>query len=581
VSATVPVKIELSPELASLAASPYANTLVRRLTALLDALLDGLGVQAESKVELATTLTERPVRVRVHGAVRPYSPDLLLRTWLAVASQEDYDPNLRKPAPADRPFPVHWLEAWVAEAKARDGAVWKLLADYVQRLAHQVVVDHPSCLLGDEQIQEYASDLALSEEDAGFLLRQLLDLHVSIRDRERIRELVSEGTQAGRTIEDTAEAVFTELRRHRIAVHVNPWRLAELLPGAPGGEFSVYSSHVKEALRDLFGDMEEKFFYRFGFLLPDLVWVPDAAVDERTVVVQIDAWWSPPLPMLAKGERLVDASAEELTEFEPRDAVNPATGAPCALVADEAKDAVERAGYKTWGPVDVVLLSVFATLSQRPGKLFGLEELEFQLTSLHPSEELRPLVDATLARYTLGDLTRVRRALIEERLGPRGLASILEALLSYATVPVDDEGLVVLDNRLPVADGGTAEDATAWPSYYAYVRKQLAPYIWRKYAGDADAVDVYRLDDELDERLGRLADDPLSDDELERLRDRVWRLEADGKRSGQKRLVMTTTRSRPLVRAILAPELPAVPVVTHAELGFDVKPRPVGLLSTS
>ena len=575
----VAVRLELCPELEQIRSSAEEDGLRRRLTAQLEALLDELGVPGKAAVELATVQTSRPVRVAVNGRVRPYPPELLLRTWLAVAPAGRRNVYELSPPPMRPPLNAGWILAACADrsAQSSSGTDWKLLATYLERFAMQVVLERPSCLL-DGTIPAF-EDLPVSGEDLSRSLRWLLDLGVAIGNHGRLEALISEGAELRRPLDDTMEAAFTELRSHRIAIHVHPATLAELLPHPISDEaFSVHTLQGEgdRQLQDLFSRMEATFYSTFGFILPDLVWVPNRAFAERTVGVKIGKWSGLPIPMLPRGRRLVDAPPEELDGFDATAAMHPLTGARCSLVRDDAKEALEQAGRTTLGPLDFVLLNVLGEVSQRPRRLYGLEELEFQLTTLSTGDEISPLVDATLARYSLGDITRVRRALIAERLGLRGLPLLLEALLAYSTVPIDDAGVVVLDDRLPVGSNGRpAPDG--WPSYYAFVRTQLKPYIRHKYVSAGNSIVSYRLGATLENRLRRLPEDPFSDSELELLRDQVWKLQTQGG-SSSAAVVVASTTTRPRIRSLLEPELPQLPVVAYAELGPDVRVEDAGTI---
>jgi FHIPEP family len=555
-------RVELGDSLAGLVETRAAEGLQPRLVASLEAHLERLGIPGEATVEIAPARTTRPLRVRIQGEIQPYPPELLIRTWISVAP-----PRLRAVDPlvksAESPFPVGWLEEIAKDvARRNDPDGWARLAGFVERLVAQILLEQPSRLLAREQERGFFGDaMPIPDEEVVQLLRRLLDLGVAVGERQLIRELLEDGRDLGRPLEDTVEAAFTELRTHRVAICIHPTTLYELLEQPVHEPLSVYAPEVPDRLQRLFREMETSFVSSFGFLLPDLVWVPSLALPEWTVAVEIGGWWGLPVPMFGRGERFVDLPAEELAGIQAAHAVHPFTGARCAVVKDEDKDVLERDRMiSTFGPVDFVILNVLGELSQHPGRLFGLEELEHQLTSVAVGSRRGAVatpVEAALARYSLGELTRIRRELIDERLSLRSLSAMLEALLAYEPASSGN------------ASNGSGPPQARWSEYYEFVRRRLRPYIRHKHAGTGRAITAFRLDPYLEQRVLRLVDDSSVDEEREEIRDAVWRTLQRAGGSGASILV-TTKQARPHVRRLIAPELPTLPVIAEEELGPEV-----------
>jgi type III secretion protein V len=256
-----------------------------------------------------------------------------------------------------------------------------------------------------------------------------------------------------------------------------------------------------------------------------------------------------------------------------------------------AKFRVEDAGYTTRGPTDWVVLNVFAELAAHADQLFGLEDLEYQLARLRYQlvrldngdgvvvEGTYPaLVDTVLARYTLGDLTRVLRAMISEGLSIHNLPSILERLLEYDTVSSDPTA-VVLDDRLPLVPG----THDGWQATYASLRRGLRSYISHRFSRAENTVVAYLLEPELEARLASgiqrthgIPTHPLPDEEAEAFRDAVWHeLSLAGNSQAGRPVILTTEGVRASVRRLLEPELPDLPVLSYAELRPDVNVQPL------
>lgn len=581
--APIPVRIELGPDLAWFGESSETMRLQRRLASELAAHLDRLGLTGEPTVDVDVTDSNRPVRISVHGRPQPYSPDLLRRAWLAVAPPEPHDHPLAVPSDPDVGFPAGWLSAYVSGSLSQaPSPSAELVVALLERLTAQVVAERPSCLVSPAQVEAYASELGCRPDGLETLLCSLLDLGVSLEDRDLVRRVILEGEEINRPLEDTIEAAFTELRSHAIEIHVHPATLGELVPGLPAREsLSVYDHRVDETRRDLFRELERTFFSAFGFLLPGLYWVPSPGMAQRTVAVKVGAWRGLPLPMLPQGKRLVIAPAEELRVTGALPAVNPVTGTPCAVVDDLLKAELEQRGYTTWGRVDFVIVILVSELSRRAGTLLGMEEIEYQLSQLPTEgEELLPgSVRTALTLFSLGDVTRVLRALVDERLSLRDLSGLLERLAQFDTVPLAQDGaeLVLLDDRLPISPGAPEGDARRWRTYYAFLRRQLSPYLSYFHAGSDGRISAYALEPEI-ERRAQQSPAAFTEGELELLRDAVWK-ELGRSSPGAGQLIVTTTGARAAVRELLSPEFPDLSILAYSELSTDLELELVGTIS--
>jgi len=573
VNGAVPVVVEVGTPLAGLAQSEEAGQLQRRVRADIVSLLEGLGLHAEATVEVRGVRSTRPFRVRVHGNLQAYSPNLMLRSWLAVAPTELRGLPTAVVEGRVAGFPADWLARYTQGVERSAVPDWSLAAAFVERLALQTILKHPSCFLDDAQLERYAARAEAPLEEVKEVLPALLELGVSVANVELVSELLREGREIKRTLEDDVEAIFIELRSHRVEIHVHPETLRGLLPAPPPEErFSVYARPVGER-RVLFEEMEESFFATFGFRLPGLEWVPSPGLPPETIAIRTDAWWSLPLPMLPRGQRLVDAPPDALGDFDARVGIHPITGAPSALVDDSFKDVLEKAKIKTWGPVDFVILNVVAELSRRPGRLLGIEDVEYQLAQLQDIG-FDELVNLALARYTLGDLTRVFRALLDERISIRDLRGMIELLVQFDTVELPSEELDVLDERLPVGANGHA----GWTRYYGYVRRQLQRYLSYKYTWHENTIVAYTFDSKLEHRI-RGVPKPLSETEVERVRDALWTELQSLPPSPYGQIVVTAPGTRDTVRQLIAPEFPDLPVVARSELRADANVQPIASIA--
>ena len=204
------------------------------------------------------------------------------------------------------------------------------------------------------------------------------------------------------------------------------------------------------------------FFSQLGFQLPELRWVPTPSIPEGMLSVKLEEWTVFPSTR-PREQRIVDAEPEGLPVPTLGTAVHPVTGAARAIVDRSAMLRLVDAGLHDTGTYRLVVVNVFAEAAAHADELLGLEDVEYQLARLGTSwfgstmgttclEGAYPaLVDTVLARHSLGDLTRVLRAIIWRAL-IHNLPSILERLLEYDTVS-SDPAAVVLDDRLALRPG--------------------------------------------------------------------------------------------------------------------------------
>ena len=582
--------IEFGDALEPLARPTASAALTRAIEADVEGAMRSLGLAGQAQVELRSGKTARPLRLTVNGAVQPYPPALVRRAWIAAAPPELHSrAAATKQAPPS--YPSVWLAEYVAELEDSDTAGWSLVATVVRRLTLAIVLERPSRLLGDSQVRAYARATSLPPRAVAPVLRRLLDLGVSVGKSDVVANVVGEGEEIDRPREDTVEAAFAQLRSHAAELRVHPRTLSVLLEGSPPAEpLSVHAPSVPEQVRASFGELEQMFFTQFGFQLPELAWVPTPSIPEGMLSVKLEEWTGLPIPLVLGEQRIVDAEPEGLPVPTLGTAVHPVTGAARAIVDRSAERRLEDAGYVTRGPTDWVVVNVFAEAAAHADQLFGMEDVEYQLARLRYQlvrldngdhvvvEGTYPvLVDTVLARYTLGDLTRILRAMLSEGLSIHNLPSILERLLEYDTVS-SDPAAVVLDDRLPLVPG----THDGWQVTYASLRRGLRSYISHHFAWAENTVAAYLLEPELEARLAAgiqrthgIPTHPLPDEEAEAFRDAVWQELSNAGNAPTGPVILTSEGVRASVRRLLEPELPDLPVLSYAELRPDVNVQPL------
>jgi FHIPEP family len=574
VSATSPVRVsvQLRPSLYEFAGTPLAAMTARALDSDLTALAERIGVSGEVKVDVSPGSTTRPVCVEIGERTLPYPPVTMLRAWLSVTPSEMHPQYLVEEE--GEGYPCAWLDAYVSDKSAD----WRFVAAWLERVVYQAVLERPSLLIGPDEIRDCAAEISSDEVEAAGLVLPLLDLGVSVADRAVLARELEDGREVGRSLDDTLEAAFSELRTHRLEVHVHPATLAELAPGRDGSKVSsVYEEEPGSTAAGIFQNMEETFFLEFGFRLPDIVWVPSPELLQRSVAIRIGEWWAPPVPFPSVGWRLVNAHPEALTDLAAQPAVHPIYGTPCALIEDraESKDRLEAASVVTWGPVDFVVLNLYGELIRHPERLLGIEEVEYELARLEDFDFDR-VVAASLAHFSLGEMTRIFRAGLAEGVSLRDLPAILERLVEFDVVRVPQEGLTVLDDRLPVSTPNGA-DSAGLGAHYRYLRRRLARNLSAQHVWYGNTLVAYELASDLDRRAASWGTEPPSGPEAIAFRDDVWRTIRSASRLRFGQVLITSDSARAGVRSVLAPELPALTVLSRDEVAPEIE---VSLLGT-
>jgi hypothetical protein len=580
----IPITVEYAPSLDAMLEK--AQEIEDRLTPKLRALLQRLGLAGEPAIEFRIAPSSRAVRIRVHGELQPYSPDLMKRVWRALAPVGLRDLPETMGETTQSGFPDEWLRGYLTGLDLSDHVPSINLApEYLAQLVYEIVQERPACLVGPAQISAYLEDGSAHQsypvppdfgEELSTILKSLLDLGVSVEDKALVLQISGGGREHGRLIEDTTEGIFAQLRPDRIEIHVNPNYLQSIAPGTEiQTPLSVYAKQLDPSLQDLFRSVEQTLFYELGIQLPDLVWVPSPEVGEGMIAVKINERLAPPALGLKPGELLVDARVEALAEVEIQGwpTINPATGkAHSTIVSDVDAGRVSLAGYTAWTPPILLALVLSQEIRRLAYRLLDIEYVEYRLALLQ--HVFPDLVRAATGRYSVEDITQVLRGFLREGLSIRDMGTILERLLQYDTISIYTSGYLIFDDRLPLREGTPPESAHSWPNYHEFVRRGLKYQIRSRYAQSFTTLYAYILDQDLAGFLVALAADgqptepraELTEAEREALLDAVWNKVGNLVTTTAGPVILTASSLRVALRKLIALELPDLPVIAYAEL---------------
>ncbi len=573
------VVVEVDPSLPALVAA--AEDAIPALADELDDLFEGMGLAARAVVTVDRVESTRALRLRLEGRLQPYDPRVARQAWLAAMREPERKAALRFDGESGHSIRDAWLRNAVEDAP--DGAA---LSEFVLRLVLEVVQRRASCLVGDDQVAEYAADLgngagSPSGGDVSGVLRGMLGLGVWASRRETVLGAIQDG--AGRPAADIAETLVARLRPRRVEIHVNPITLSGLLSENPSRyrSITVYAITVPDRVRPDFQETEEAIYLDFGLRLPDLFWVPSERVPEEMVSIRINDVVGIGLPLPPEGMLLINGAPSSLPDIDVRPALGPV--GPSALIREADGEAAQQMGYTTFDRLAFVRYLVFTEVRRNAARLLSVRDVEFELHRLGEPA----LVHAVLERWSLGEVTRVLRELLDGGLAIRDMRTVLERLRRFDTIHADADSETVFDERLPV-DGPLPDTPLARARELArFVREGMSDFIGSRFSFGTDTMVVYLLDPQFEElALDAAPDDfegdierPEAEETLELLRDAVWEQLSELPPAATTPVMLTSRRARTAIRRLIAPELPDLRVVRYSEIPSDLNVMPVARIA--
>lgn len=604
---TIPITVELSGSLSALLAAKALAGFERGLALQLAALVKDLGLNGNPAVKVESGNSNRALRVRVHGKLQPYDPELLKKVWILVAPPASR--NAIDSSSAKSGFNDGWLTTYFSNlnnSKAEPGFEFESL----RRVVLEIISECPACLAGPAQVSAYitdaqldgvATDEQLSHAELTTLLRSVLDLGVRVNNYEVVRQAIRVGLQLRRSTADIVESIFTQLRSPRIEIHVHPEYLKKVLklPPAPVEEksgafealrkffgsvlssltsqltgknaFPVYSGRVDDIIQTLFRTVESEIFNSIGIQqLPELTWVASRQIPDGFVSIKINDRLSPPVLGLQAGEILVRASSDHLKALNIQHRPAPLVSLVYSIVNEIDTDTISQHGFNPLDISHLVPLVLTDEIIRRAGRLVGVEDIEYQLAQIRPS--FPALVRTAIACYSLGDLTRVMRTLAAEGVSIRNVRAILEGMLKFDTINVPSD-YIPFDSRFELPQSKPTE-SSKWRDLAAFARTTLRHFIGANFGSALNSIDVFTLDRAVQGRAElavttdhRIDDDSwLSEAEQEALRDSAWTQFARGRKP-----ILTTPNARAPIHDLIAAEIPNVVVVSFSELSPTIK----------
>jgi hypothetical protein len=314
------------------------------------------------------------------------------------------------------------------------------------------------------------------------------------------------------------------------------------------------------ALDGLFRFANDGLFVELGTVFGGPLLQADPTLGDHEIRLKINDLRLPRRAGLQADEFVINDTPEALASIgiNARAVVNPATGAPNSLVQDrKSADLCAAAGRTIWDQPGFMILHAAHEIRRSAGWLLNQDAADFCLTQL--ATAFPRSVSATLARYSLVELTHIMRALLEEGISIRNLLRVLDHLL------LDD-----FDADIVGEEGGTAP---TWLLRSESVRQSLRRYISLKYSRGSNTLVAYIVDPAIEARLEERK--PLSMTERRELVGALAREIEYLPTTAALPVILTNRHIRRRFRNEIAIEFPSMPVVAYTDLYPDLNIQPV------
>ncbi len=240
---------------------------------------------------------------------------------------------------------------------------------------------------------------------------------------------------------------------------------------------------------------------------------------------------------------------------------DPAFGLPALWIAEEDREAAERAGYTVVDPPSIIATHLTEIIKRHAAEILGRQEVQAIVDALR--KDYPAVVDEAMKGLGIGEIQKVLQGLLREQVSIRNMVVILETLADYAGVTRDPGFLV--------------EKA----------RQALGRQICLQYADAEKTLKVLTLAPELEQRIidARVDGSRGAAAALEPAAQRQWiNALMQAVRGVQERglfpLVLVSEAARALVKASSEREIPDLVVLSVLEIVSDMKVEVVGEIRT-
>ena len=439
----------------------------------------------------------------------------------------------------------------------------------------------PSLLVAPEEAAQFLAgeqpEPLLDPDEALTLFRALLDLGIVVIDRERIEQIVRDVMAVSRSLPDAFEEVVAHLRARCLEVQISPSAYAELsAEEVPEDRLAAADSRIKPEVANVLQVVYDYRLQELGLRLP-LEFVRVDGFSRPEIRLKLNDRTSPSVPIPGAAEVAVTTRPAQLEQFgiDARPLIDPLTGRESAAVPEAAVDRLEAAGVLPIPRVAYMAAAFARAATLDAYRVISIDDIEEDLAALELN--LPVLVHATLARYSLGEITRLLRALARELVSIRDLRRILDILLEFADATAEDLEESFLDDPLPRSGDRSTPVWSSWvePRLLAFVRARLRDrvcYDSGVYVNNGRAAVVHETDAGFEDLIDLLTNSggPQADELIHNVRALAGEVLEEGEREP---IFITAARCRLSLRRAIEQEQPATRVLARAELPAGVRLR--------
>jgi hypothetical protein len=617
---TIPIVIELSQSLDALVGVDEVRTCERHLCNMLSTHLDRLGLQGKPSIEFRQVNSSRAVRLRVHGRLQPYTPDLMQRTWFAVAPASLRGLPENGTSAHQSGFADAWFKVYVTNLSSSGNQTdWRLTFEYLARLAIEIILAHPDCLVGHAQAAAYV-------QNTQRMLADKIDLGIS-KTLPKFEEH-NEGLEKPDFIPDHPrdDGIVPTLVRRMLSNWIgtnNHSETSSVTQTSPGSrqahdhETSILSIDLQPVLQSLLNlgvsladtstiAQAIHSCHILGRSSEEVVEVAFARLRSHRIEIHVHPTYLRDLvpgalirePLSVYADQ-IDESIYALFRSMEEDLFAemgirlpdlfwiPSVKIHEGMIAFKINDRLGLpVGGLQPGEPEFAIQALTDEIRRMAARLLSIEDVEYQLALL--GEVFPELIQTTMVCHSLAHITTVLRGMLREGLSIRDLRTILERMLQYDYIPIASLEHIALDERFELAADTVSDSANIWPNYYEFVRGGMKYAISQRYTRNQKTLIAYVIDRDLEARMEQMAMNrdkdngtaELNEDEQEALRNAIW-IEIAGVTTATHPVLLTTSHARPALRKLIAAELPGMSIVAYAELLPNVDIQPAGTISLS
>jgi flagellar biosynthesis protein FlhA len=285
-----------------------------------------------------------------------------------------------------------------------------------------------------------------------------------------------------------------------------------------------------------------------GFVVPPVRIRDNLGLDARGYVITVRG------SKVASGriypnQLLAVAGEKTAGQMLGREATEPAFGTPAVWISPSQREQAERMNYTVVDPAGVVATHLAEVIRRHAQELLSRERVVLLLNNLRPTAG--NLVEEVTARLKVGQVQKILRDLLGERVPIRDLEAILEALCQAAETTSDPELM------------------------YEHVRGQLARTLSQQYADQDGKLWCVSLDWPLEEAIHghlSLSERPVATaasipPELGRkVTGAITLAVASLRQHGRQPIVLCSSEVRPAIRQLIAASMPEAAVLAYNEV---------------